>query len=372
MNNILDTGIKNAKNVDRYIFGPGSLNQISSLVQKRIQSPNDYCLFFLDQYFEGNNEIEEQIKLDCEKKIIFVETLDEPTTKYVDELSEKVRHFSNKLPAVIIGMGGGITLDVAKAVANLLTNEGCAADYQGWDLVKNPSVYKIGIPTLSGTGAEATRTCVLTNKENGLKLGMNSDFTVFDQIILDPNLTKSVPRDQYFFTGMDAYIHSFEALRGSYRNPVGDAFSRISIQYAKDVFQSAEMQSEENRSKLMVASYMGGAAIATTYVGLVHPFSAGLSVIFGLHHCVSNCMTMRAMEEFYPDEYNDFWNMVKIQKIKVPRLHGDILKTDPNDQTYEQLFNSTIIHEKPLTNALGSNFRKILTPEKVREMFKMI
>jgi 3-deoxy-alpha-D-manno-octulosonate 8-oxidase len=132
------------------------------------------------------------------------------------------------------------------------------------------------------------------------------------------------------------------------------------------------MQSEENRSKLMVASYMGGAAIATTYVGLVHPFSAGLSVVFGLHHCVSNCMTMRAMEEFYPDEYNDFWNMVKIQKIKVPRLHGDILKTDPNDQTYEQLFNSTIIHEKPLTNALGSNFRKILTPEKVHEMFKMI
>ena len=47
---------------------------------------------------------------------------------------------------MIIGMGGGITLDVAKAVANLLTNEGCAADYQGWDLVKNPSVYKIGIP----------------------------------------------------------------------------------------------------------------------------------------------------------------------------------------------------------------------------------
>ena len=85
-------------------------------------------------------------------------------------------------------MGGGIAIDVAKAISNLLTNSGSAADYQGWDLVKHPGVFKIGIPTLSGTGAEATRTCVLTNKENGLKLGMNSDFTVYDQVILDPNL----------------------------------------------------------------------------------------------------------------------------------------------------------------------------------------
>tara|TARA_Y100000994_G_scaffold248765_1_gene257573 strand:- start:734 stop:1852 length:1119 start_codon:yes stop_codon:yes gene_type:complete len=372
MNNILDTGIKNAKNVDRYIFGPDSLKEISSLVQKRIQHQNDFCVFFIDQFFQGNAEIIDQVKLDCKNNTIFIETSDEPTTGYIDDLCKKVKSFSTKLPAVIIGMGGGITLDVAKAVANLLTNEGCAADYQGWDLVKNPSVFKIGIPTLSGTGAEATRTCVLTNKENGLKLGMNSDFSVFDQIILDPNLTKTVPRDQYFFTGMDAYIHSFEALNGAYRNPVGDAFSKISIEYAKDVFQSEQMQSEENRSKLMVASYMGGAAIATTYVGLVHPFSAGLSVVFGLHHCVSNCMTMRAMEEFYPDEYNDFWSMAKIQDIKVPRLHGDILENDPDDRTYEKLYNSTIIHEKPLTNALGSDFKKILTTEKVCEMFKMI
>ena len=55
-------------------------------------------------------------------------------------------------------MGGGIALDIAKAIANLLTNPGTAADYQGWDLVKNPSIFKIGIPTLSGTGAETTRT----------------------------------------------------------------------------------------------------------------------------------------------------------------------------------------------------------------------
>ena len=75
---------------------------------------------------------------------------------------------------------------------------------------KKRGIYKIAIPTISGTGSEATRTCVITNKSTGLKLGMNSDYTVFDQIIMDPELTKSVPRDQYFYTGMDAFIHCFE------------------------------------------------------------------------------------------------------------------------------------------------------------------
>ena len=61
-------------------------------------------------------------------------------------------------------------MDTAKAISNLLTNPGEAADYQGWDLVKNPAVFKIGIPTISGTGSEATRTCVMTNSLTGLNL----------------------------------------------------------------------------------------------------------------------------------------------------------------------------------------------------------
>ncbi len=59
---------------------------------------------------------------------------------------------------------------------------------------------------------------------------------------------------------------------------------------------SEDMMAAENRSKMMVASYLGGSAIATSYVGLVHPISAGLSVVLGIHHCVANCITMRAME----------------------------------------------------------------------------
>jgi 3-deoxy-alpha-D-manno-octulosonate 8-oxidase len=265
-----------------------------------------------------------------------------------------------------VGIGGGITMDVAKAVANLLTNGGRAEDYQGWDLVKVPGIFKVAVPTISGTGAESTRTCVMTNPVNGLKLGMNSDFTVYDQIILDPDLTRTVPGNQYFYTGMDAYIHCMESLSGSYRNAIGDAYSDQTIRLCRDVFLGKDMMSEDNRAKLMVASYLGGCAIATSYVGVVHPFSAGLSVVLGIHHCVANCIVMRAMEEFYPEGYREFWQMVKCQGVKIP----EGICRDLADEQYERLYASTVIHEKPLINALGENYKDILTPSKVQEIFR--
>ena len=66
---------------------------------------------------------------------------------------------------------------------------------------------------------------MLINKKKNLKLGINSNFSVFDQLILDPNLTKTVPLNQYFYTAMDTYIHSFESLNGSFRNSIADNYN---------------------------------------------------------------------------------------------------------------------------------------------------
>jgi len=308
------------------------------------------------------------IKLTYQNMVIFVDTSQEPTTQFINQTLIDIKNERQSPPVVIIGMGGGITMDIAKAISNLYTNEGKAEDYQGWDLLKFPGIFKIAIPTLSGTGAEATRTCVMTNKINGLKLGMNSDFTVYDHIIMDPELTISVPRNQYFYTGMDAYIHCVESLNGSYRNAIGDAYSEQTISICRKVFNSHDMMSDDNRMNMMVASYLGGCAIATSYVGLIHPFSAGLSVVLGLHHCEANCIVMRAMENFYPKEFDEFWQMVHKQEIYIP---NDVCKDLTPDQ-YDQLYASTIIHEKPLTNALGEDFKNVLTKEKVVEVFKQM
>ena len=116
----------------------------------------------------------------------------------------------------------------------------------------------------------------------------------------------------------------------------------------------------------MVASYLGGCAIATSYVGVVHPFSAGLSVVLGLHHCMANCVTMMAMGSFYPDGHREFMTMVEKQNVNLPK---DVC-ANLSDEQFHALYQATIIHEKPLTNALGNGFREILTEDKVRNIFE--
>jgi len=322
-------------------------------------------VYYVDEYFE-NSELVNNLPINKDDEIFYVQTKDEPKTTFINQFRDQLKENNKTNPKAIVSIGGGATLDTGKAVANLLTNDGNAEDYQGWDLVKNPGIYKIGIPTVSGTGAEASRTCVMTNAKSGLKLGMNSDFTLYDQLILDPNLMKTVPKEQYFYTGMDTYLHCIESLNGEFRNAIGDAFSHQAIALCRDVFMSDDMMSDENREKLMVASYLGGCAIANSFVGIIHPFSAGLSVILDTHHCIGNCITMNAMEEFYPKEYEEFFAMADKQGITIAKG----IASNLDDETYLKLYNSTVIHEKPLSNALGDNYKEKLTLDKVTDIFK--
>jgi 3-deoxy-alpha-D-manno-octulosonate 8-oxidase len=371
MANSLDSGVKLVRNVGRYNIGTSSLGELRVLLERMrndaaIKGNSDRVVFLIDQYFKHDTSFSHRVFFQPGDALEFISTSIEPKTDDIDQLVEKLIQQGYSKPVAIVGMGGGITMDSAKAVSNLLTNGGKAAQYQGWDLVKVPGVFKIGIPTISGTGAEATRTCVMTNTVSGLKLGMNSDFTVFDHVIMDPELTGTVPRDQYFFTGMDAYIHCVEALAGTYRNAIGDAYSRETINLCRQVFLENDMLELQNRERLMVASYLGGSAIATSYVGLIHPLSAALSVVLGIHHCVGNCIVMRAMDEFYPSAYEEFWRMANRQSVQIP---AGICR-DVDESGFKALYDATILHQKPLTNALGENFKSILTLEMVTSLFK--
>jgi len=361
----LNTGVRNVKNVANYIIGKDSFLDLRNILLERIGNDSEKVVFFIDIYFY-NSHLLEEIKLDFPNtNIIPVDSTTEPTTSAIDAVIERMKLEEMK-PEVLVAIGGGCTLDTCKAVSNLWTNGGQASQYQGWDLVKKPGLYKIAVPTISGTGAEATRTCVMTNTETGLKLGMNSDFTVFDYVVMDPELTSTVPRQQFFYTGMDAYIHCIESIRGNFRNPIGDSFSEQTLQLCRDVFNSSNMKSDDARSKLMVASYLGGCAIATSYVGLIHPLSAGLSVVLGIHHCEANCIAMRAVEEFYPEEYREFWGMVEKQKIHI----RSGVTSELNRLKMDELYDAMIVHEKPLYNALGEDFNDILTKEKVFELYR--
>jgi 3-deoxy-alpha-D-manno-octulosonate 8-oxidase len=356
--------MRRCKNVLYYTFGNGALSHLEGTVKDRKVTKDNYAIYCIDHCF-SNGLLTKKLPLSDTDKVIYINTDNEPDTDYIDEIVLSIKKANKYLPAIFIAIGGGSTLDITMAASILMTNGGRAEDYQGWDLVKDPGVFTVGVPTISGTGAESSRTCVMTNHQTGKKLGMNSDYSVFNCLILDPDLSKTVPKNQYFYTGMDTYIHCIESLNGRYRNFVGDGFSQQALKLSEEIFLSSDMQLDENRKKLMVASYFGGCAIASSYVGLVHPLSAALGVVLGIHHGLANCIVMTAMEEFYPKEVKTFWEMVNTQQVEMPRG----LCHNLSDSQYDQLYNSMIIHEKPLANALGDNFKEILTKEKVLDIF---
>ena len=357
---------KTTKNVPLYTLGRGVFAQLGDLLAPR-RDMGGPVIFYVDHYFEGK-EACGKLPLLPGDQVIFVNTGHEPTVEDIDMYTAALKaSLAGALPACIVGMGGGATLDVAKAVGNMLTNPGKAADYQGWDLVKNAPPYKIGVPTLSGTGAEGSRTCVLTNMAKRLKMGMNSDLTMYDHLLLDPELTRSVPRDQYLYTGMDTFMHCMESLCGSYRNVIIDTLSKTAITLCEDIFlHSDDMMEEENLEKMMIASYIGGMAAGNT--GIVHPISAGLGIVLHIPHGKANCYALSVLGEFYPKEYEQFQAMLAKQKVTLPK---GICKNLPEDKL-QMLYEGSIVHEKPLTNALGPDFKKILTRDKVLDLFRQM
>ena len=240
---------RNFKMVDYVVYGRGSFDQLDEILAPHRKG--DAPMVFLVDHFFSNKPLAGRIPLKQRDKVIYVDVTYEPKTSYVDELANQLKEEFGTISGVI-GIGGGSAMDLAKAVSLMMNNPGSSADYQGWDLVKLPGVYKVGIPTLSGTGAEVSRTTVLTGPTK--KLGMNSDFTPFDQIVLDPALTENVPKNQRFYTGMDCYIHCIESLQGTYLNEFSKSYGEKALELCQKVFVHKKEWNEESDDQLMMAS----------------------------------------------------------------------------------------------------------------------
>ncbi|MFY0592383.1 MAG: iron-containing alcohol dehydrogenase [Roseivirga sp.] len=348
--------------VKMVVYGRGSFDQTSTILAP--QRKGDFPFIFLvDDIFKERESLTSRIPLEKNDKIIFASADDEPKTKQVDRIAKELIDEFGQVSG-IIGLGGGSMLDLAKAVALMMTNPGSSADYQGWDLVKVPGAYHVGIPTLSGTGAEVSRTTVLTGPER--KLGMNSDYTPFDQIVLDPALIKNAPKNQRFYTGMDCYIHCVESLTGTYLNAFSKSYGDKALELCEEVFLEKDVWDEDSDDKLMMASYHGGMSIAYSQVGVAHAVSYGLSFLLGTKHGIGNCIVFDQLEEFYPQGVEKFKAMVDKHEIDIPKG----ICAGLSDQQFEEMIDVALFLEPLWENALGSNWRDTITRKKLRQMYE--
>ena len=354
---------KNLKLVDYVVYGRGAFNQLDEILAPR-RKDNFPMIFFLDHYFIGK-PLAGRIPLRGKDKIVYVDVTQEPKTKQVDTLAAELKAEFGEVSG-IIGIGGGSAMDLAKAVSLMMTNPGSSADYQGWDLVKVPGVFKVGIPTLSGTGAEVSRTTVLTGPTR--KLGMNSDFTPFNQIVLDPELTKNAPANQRFYTGMDCYIHCIESLEGTYLNEFSKSYGEKALDLCRKIYVEKTGWDEESDEQLMMASYAGGMSIAYSQVGVAHAVSYGLSYLLGTKHGIGNCIVMNHLEEYYPAGVEEFKFMVEKNKIEIPTG----ICANLTEAQFDEMINISLSLKPLWENALGSNWESIMTREKLRALYNRL
>lgn len=354
---------RNFKMVSYVVYGRGSFNQLEEILapQRKGKSP---MIFLLDHFFE-NSALAGRIPLHPSDKIIYADVTQEPKTKQVDALANQLKAEFGTVSGVI-GIGGGSVMDLAKAVSLMMTNPGSSADYQGWDLVKLPGVYKAGIPTLSGTGAEVSRTTVLTGPTR--KLGMNSDFTPFDQIILDPELTAGAPENQRFFTGMDCYIHCIESLTGTFLNEFSKSYGEKALNLCQEVFLGDGAWSTQHDDKLMMASYAGGMSIAYSQVGVAHAVSYGLGYLLGTKHGVGNCIVFDKLESYYPGGVREFKQMVEKNHIQIPQH----ITKGLSDEQFDIMIDVSLGMKPLWENALGPDWEKQMTREKLRTLYEKL
>jgi len=293
----------------KILFGVNAVNQLSDTIAEL----NGHRVFLVADPGLKQSGIIKKVAdiLDLAKipHTVYDKVTPEPGLKLADQAVKLAK--KNKSDCVV-GLGGGSALDIAKAVSILLTNSGKAEDYLGLGKIKLQGVPKIMIPTTAGTGAEVTFTAVFINEKTNSKGGMNGDPLYPDAAILDPALTLNLPPHVTAATGIDAFTHALEAFVSTQAHVISDMYALEAISLISNNLGVAYANGSnlEARSAMLMGSLLGGKALATAGVGLVHAMAYPLGGMFNTAHGLANAVLLP-----YVVEYNIIGNTEKFATV---------------------------------------------------------
>ena len=231
----------------------------------------------------------------------------EPTLDSVDEAAAAVRAAGE---AIVVGVGGGSALDIAKQAAVVSAG---ASSVEAYLLCAEPLPGRrpiVAIPTTSGTGAEVTRTCIVADRA-GRKQWTWGDEMLPDVVVLDPTAAATMPHAVTVGTGLDAFVHAIEACSGQRRNAIAAASSQraLALVLVHLPRVAADGSDLASRQAMQEAAFLAGVAIDNCGTGVAHAIGHALGSLYHVPHGISVAVGLSAAMDWNvagrPDAYTD-------------------------------------------------------------------
>lgn len=269
----------------RVVFGAGKLAQLGTLAKGFGQN----ALLVSDKGLRQAGHEQRAIEFLSAaglNVVLFDDVQPNPTT---DDVARGLEVAKSAGIDVIIGLGGGSSMDCAKGINFLLTNGGRMEDYWGVGKATQPMLPMIAVPTTAGTGSEAQSFALIANAETHMKMACGDKKAACRVAVLDPELTISMPRAVTAATGIDAISHAVETYVTKPRNEMSALFSRRAWQLLSTSFPRVLQQPDDidARGGMLLGAYFAGMAIENSMLGATHALANPLSAHFDTTHGVA-------------------------------------------------------------------------------------
>lgn len=309
-------------------FGMGSLKKLPEILN---ENGSEHVYLVSDRGLESIGvvkkvrDIVEAAGLAC---TAFLDVVPNPTVEVVDA---SAKLYKESGATSIIALGGGSSMDVAKATGVLAVYGGRIGDYEGLYKVPGPIVPIIAIPTTAGTGSEVTASAVITDEEKNFKMSVISYEILPKYAVLDPELIMTAPASIAASCGIDALIHAIEAYVSNFASPFSDAMAEKAMELIGANLRRfvANRKDEDAACAMMVGSTFAGMAFAWAKLGNVHAMSHPVSAYFHVAHGVANAVILPAVIEYNAladhGRYEKIYNYIREKKDPVADFKPEML-----------------------------------------------
>lgn len=310
----------------KILYGAGSLEKAGEIISKYGKS----ALIISDEMMSKLGHVEKLTKILNSEGIevnSYLGVNSEPTHYHVLEALELQKNLDCN---VIISIGGGSPIDVAKAVSVISTNGGSIDQYYRKEIeITSAGIPHIAIPTTAGTGSEVTNVTVITDAEKDIKMMIKDSVFLPKASIVDAQLTMSAPKHVTAATGLDALCHALESYLSLKSHAATKVFSVAAI---KEIAQNLktvyfEGNNVEARNKMSLGSMYAGIAFSNASVTLIHGMSRPIGALFHVPHGISNAMLLPAVLEYTKNSMTDL--LAEISDYLNP---SETFKTESNEE----------------------------------------